>query len=97
MEDQIEDKIKHERFERLKKLAESQIEENNAKYIGTLQEIIVDGKSKNNEEMLAGRTETNKVVIFKGDDNLINKKVEVKIKKDRMWYLEGEVQGKWQD
>lgn len=52
MEDQVDEKVKHERFDRLKKLAESQIEQNNAKYIGTEQEIIVEGKSKNNEDML---------------------------------------------
>lgn len=52
MEDQIPEEIKHERFERLKKLVESQIEENNAKYIGTKQKITVEGKSKTNENML---------------------------------------------
>ena len=52
MEDQIPEEIKHERFDRLKKLVESQVAENNAKYIGTKQKIIVEGKSKNNEEML---------------------------------------------
>lgn len=59
MEDQIPDNIKHERFDRLKRLVESQVSENNAKYIGTKQKIIVEGKSKNNEEMLT-RTNRNK-------------------------------------
>lgn len=52
MEDQIPEEIKHKRFERLKELVESQIEENNSKYINTIQKIIVEGKSKNNENML---------------------------------------------
>lgn len=52
MENQIPEDIKHERFNRLKSLVESQVEENNAKYIGTTQKIIVEGKSKNNENML---------------------------------------------
>ncbi len=52
MEDQVEENIKHERFERLKKLVESQVPENNKKYIGTKQKIIVEGKSKTNENML---------------------------------------------
>jgi tRNA-2-methylthio-N6-dimethylallyladenosine synthase len=52
MEEQIPEEIKHQRFERLKKLVESQTPINNKKYIGTKQEIIVEGKSKNNEKML---------------------------------------------
>ncbi len=91
MEDQVDEKIKHERFDRLKKLVESQIEENNSKYIGTIQKVIVEGKSKNNEKMLTGRTDSNKVVIFEGTDEYIEKIIEVEIVKDRLWYLEGKV------
>lgn len=52
MEDQVPEEIKHERFERLKKLVESQIPENNAKYINTKQKVLVEGTSKTNENML---------------------------------------------
>ena len=52
MENQVPEDVKHERFNRLKVLVESQVEGNNAKYIGTIQKIIVEGKSKNNENML---------------------------------------------
>ena len=52
MEYQVDESVKHKRFERLKELVEGQVEENNAKYIGTIQEIIVEGISKNNPEML---------------------------------------------
>ena len=52
MENQVPEEIKHKRFERLKELVESQVPENNAKYVGTKQKIIVEGKSKNNENML---------------------------------------------
>ena len=53
MEEQIPESVKHERFNRLKNLVESQIEGNNAKYINTKQKILVEGKSKNNENMLS--------------------------------------------
>ncbi len=52
MENQIPEEIKHKRFERLKKLFEDNIEENNKKYVGTTQKILVEGYSKNNPEML---------------------------------------------
>ncbi|MDE5830419.1 MAG: TRAM domain-containing protein [Clostridia bacterium] len=38
---------------------------------------------------LLGRTETNKVVIFEGDDSLIDQTIDVQIIKDHLWYLEG--------
>lgn len=91
MENQIPENIKHERFDRLKKLVESQIEENNKKYVGTIQKVLVEGPSKNNKDMLTGRTDSNKVVIFDGDRNLINQMVNLKIVSEHMWYLKGEV------
>ena len=90
MENQIPEEIKHKRFDRLKALVESQIEENNQKYVGTIQKVLVEGTSKNNENMLTGRTDSNKVVIFEGDKNLINQMIELKIVSEHMWYLRGE-------
>ena len=52
MENQIPEEIKHERFDRLKELVESKISENNKKYIGSIQKVLVEGVSKNNEKML---------------------------------------------
>lgn len=89
MENQIPEEIKHKRFDRLKALVESQIAENNQKYIGTVQKVLVEGESKNNSEMLTGRTDSNKVVIFEGDKNLINKFIDLRIVSEHMWYLKG--------
>ena len=91
MENQIPEEVKHKRFDKLKALVESQIEENNQKYIGTIQKILVEGTSKNNEEMLTGRTDSNKVVIFKGDKNLIGQMLELEIVSEHMWYLKGKI------
>ena len=91
MENQIPEEIKHERFNRLKQLVESQIQENNQKYVGTVQKVLVEGKSKTNENMLTGRTDTNKVVNFEGTDDLIGKIIELKILSEHMWYLKGEI------
>jgi len=91
MDNQIPEEIKHKRFDRLKKLYEDGIEENNKRYIGTKQSILVEGYSKNNEKMLTGRTDSNKVVVFEGDSNLIGNMIKVKIVSEHMWYLKGEV------
>ena len=90
MENQIPEEIKHKRFNRLKELVESQIEQNNQKYVGTMQKVLVEGPSKNNPEQLTGRTDSNKVVIFKGEKELINKVIDLKIVSEHMWYLKGE-------
>ncbi len=90
MENQVPDEIKHKRFNRLKELVEGQIEENNKKYVGTIQKVLVEGESKNNKELLTGRTDSNKVVIFEGDKNLIGQMVDLKIISEHMWYLKGE-------
>ncbi|MCI9063727.1 MAG: tRNA (N6-isopentenyl adenosine(37)-C2)-methylthiotransferase MiaB [Clostridia bacterium] len=89
MPNQIPEEIKHKRFDRLKKLVEDQIAENNKEYLNTIQKVLVEGKSKGNDKMLTGRTESNKIVVFEGKQDLINKVVEVKITEDHMWYLKG--------
>ena len=91
MENQILEEIKHKRFDRLKQVFEESVEENNKKYIGTTQKILVEGYSKNNQDMLTGRTDTNKVVIFEGPEKLIGKIINIKIISEHKWYLKGEV------
>ena len=90
MENQVPEEIKHIRFNKLKKLVENQIEENNKKYVGTIQKVLVEGESKNNKELLTGRTDSNKVVIFDGEKDLIGNVIELKIVSEHMWYLKGE-------
>lgn len=92
MENQIPEEIKHKRFDRLKELFDSRVSENNQKYIGTTQKILVDGYSKNDKETLTGRTDTNKVVNFKGNKELIGKIINIKITEEHKWYLSGEIQ-----
>ena len=89
MENQIPEPIKHERFDKLKNLFEKQVEVNNKKYIGTVQKILVEGPSKSNENMLTGRTNSNKVVVFEGEKNLIGQVIDIKIISEHKWYLKG--------
>ena len=91
MTNQVPEDIKHKRFDRLKELVESQIAENNQKYIGTIQKVLVEGPSKNNPDLLTGRTDSNKVVIFEGSKELIDTIIDLKIISEHMWYLKGEI------
>lgn len=91
-EDQILEEIKHIRFDKLKEIYESRVDENNEKYLNTIQKLLIEGKSKNNEKMLEGRTNTNKVVIFNpNEENKIGDIVSVKITEAHKWYLKGEI------
>ena len=91
MENQVPDNIKHKRFDRLKELVESQIEKRNKEYVGTIQKVLVEGKSKTNENTYTGRTDSNKVVIFEGKEENIGKVLDVKIISEHMWYLKGAI------
>ena len=91
MKNQVPEEQKHVRFNKLKALVESQIAENNKKYIGTIQKVLVEGVSKNNDKMLTGRTDSNKVVNFEGSKDLIGNIVELKIVSEHMWYLKGKI------
>lgn len=90
MENQIPEEQKHHRFNRLKALVESQIQENNQKYVGTIQKVLVEGESKNNKDLLTGRTDSNKVVIFEGSKELIGTMQDLRIVSEHMWFLKGE-------
>ena len=91
-EDQVPEEVKHKRFDRLKELYESRVDENNEKYVGTIQKILIEGKSKNNDDTFEGRTRSNKVVIFMPDEkSKVGDIVDVKIVEARKWYLKGEI------
>ena len=90
MENQVPEETKHQRFDRLKELVESQVAENNQKYIGTTQKVLVEGFSKTNKDILTGRTDSNKVVNFTGCEDLIGNMVDLEIVSEHMWYLKGE-------
>lgn len=91
MENQIPEDVKSERFTRLKKLADSIVFETGEKYIGTIQNILVDGISKNNDKMLTGRINSGRIVNFEGKIDLIGKNVYIKIISNHGWYLKGNI------
>ena len=56
-----------------------------------IQKVLIEGRSKTNDNMLTGRSDSNKVVILEGCDELVGKMVEIKIVSEHMWYLKGEI------
>ena len=89
MENQIDEEVKKDRIGRLIELVNEILEEQNEKFVGTVQKVLVEGRSKTNPEMLTGRVESGKVVNFAGDDALIGNVIDLKITEQRKWYLTG--------
>lgn len=89
MENQIPDYIKHERFNRLVDLVNKNIAISNKKYEGTVQEVLVEGVSKNDESKLSGRTRNGKLVNFEGSMDSIGKLVNVEINRAQPFSLVG--------
>jgi tRNA-2-methylthio-N6-dimethylallyladenosine synthase len=89
MHDQVSDELKHERFQRLLDTLHPIGLELNRRLIGTIQKVLVEEVSKNDENMLSGRTEGGKLVHFRGTEDLIGKLVNIDIREAKTFTLEG--------
>lgn len=92
MQDNVPMEVKKERLMRLNKLVDELAAESNARYQDQVVEVLVEGESRKNSEVLSGHTRTNKVVNFRGPNSLIGQLVNVKITDAKMWSLDGEWQ-----
>ncbi len=59
------------------------------KYTGEIVKVLVEGESKKDPDVLAGYTEKNKLVNFKGPREAIGNIVKVKITEAKTWSLDG--------
>ncbi|MDZ7798527.1 MAG: tRNA (N6-isopentenyl adenosine(37)-C2)-methylthiotransferase MiaB [Patescibacteria group bacterium] len=88
LKDNISKKEKKKREQRLTKLIEKSSLKNNKKLSGQKLKVLVSGQKG---DYTFGRTNTWKVVKFKGKKNLIGKFVYVKITQAKPWKLEGKI------
>jgi len=66
MPDQVLDEVKHDRLERLVEAVQRIAGERNAKRIGGVEEVLVEGASRTDASLLRGRTRRNTMVNFSG-------------------------------
>lgn len=78
-------------FERLLEVQNKISRKINETYQDRILSVFVDGISKTDPQMLQGRTESNKVVNFKGGEKLIGTFVPIRITQVRTWSLNGEL------
>ena len=93
-ENQIPEEIKHERFNRLVDVINRISAEKNAEYVGRIEKVLVDRPSKNNSKTYGGRTESFKLVNFRGTPDMIGQVIDVLITGANTFSLEGEVKNK---
>lgn len=89
MEDNVPEQVKKERLYRLNELIKEMSLKSNEDCKGQVVEVLVEGVSKNNSEMLSGRTRTNKLVHFAGPESLCGSIVHVEITDMHTWFLNG--------
>jgi tRNA-2-methylthio-N6-dimethylallyladenosine synthase len=90
MEDNVPLEVKKERLQRLNAVLNDISLKKNKAYIGRVVELLVEGESRKNAEVLTGHTGANKVVNFAGPKHLIGEIVKVRITDAKTWNLGGE-------
>ncbi len=88
--DQVPDKVKHERFERLLDILYPIQERKNKAFIGRDVDVLVEDFSKKDESNVSGRTDEFKLINFKGNKSDIGKILKVKVKDANSFSLVGE-------
>ena len=89
MKDNVPMEVKKERLYRLNELINKQSAESMKKYQDKVVKVLVEGESKKDPDVLAGYTERNKLVNFKGPKSAIGQIVDVKITDAKTWSLDG--------
>ncbi|MBE7029183.1 MAG: tRNA (N6-isopentenyl adenosine(37)-C2)-methylthiotransferase MiaB [Ruminococcaceae bacterium] len=90
MEDSISQEEKHKNFNELLEVQNAISKEINDTYVGNTYSVLVEGVSKNNPDMMSGRTDTNKIINFAKKDAKEGDIVNVKVTSSQTWALIGE-------
>ncbi|MBN2284385.1 MAG: tRNA (N6-isopentenyl adenosine(37)-C2)-methylthiotransferase MiaB [Deltaproteobacteria bacterium] len=77
--DKVEDGVKRDRLRRLQMLQECHTMERNHGLVGRVEEILIEGVSRNSPNDITGRTRTNKIVNVPGDIELTGTIISVRI------------------
>lgn len=91
MDEQVPTAVKKERLQRLMALQNKISREINEELRGQIVEVLVEERSDDGKGLLTGRTDTNKSVLFEGDDSLQGGFVQVQITKPQTWVLKGKL------
>ncbi|SES77216.1 tRNA-i(6)A37 thiotransferase enzyme MiaB [Oceanobacillus limi] len=89
--DDVPEDVKKQRLYRLNELVNKQSANSMKSYEDKVVKVLVEGESKKDPDVLAGYTEKNKLVNFKGPKSAIGNIVEVRVTEAKTWSLNGEM------
>ncbi|KIL47792.1 tRNA (N6-isopentenyl adenosine(37)-C2)-methylthiotransferase MiaB [Jeotgalibacillus campisalis] len=91
MEDNVPMEVKKERLQRLNNLVNDMSNAALKKLEGQVMEVLVEGESRKNPDVLSGYTRTSKLVNFVAPKEVVGQLVKVKITDAKTWSLNGEM------
>ena len=92
MIDNVSMEEKKDRLYRLNELVNEGYKKGHERFLNQIVDVLVDGKSKNGEQMMCGYTHHLKLVHFKSNDlSLVGKTVKVKVTEAKTWFMIGEL------
>jgi tRNA-2-methylthio-N6-dimethylallyladenosine synthase len=91
MEDNVPLEVNKERLQLLNSLVNELSLEAMKKFVGQTLDVLIEGESKNNPEVLAGYTTKSKLVNVIAPKATIGKIIKVKITEAKTWSLNGEM------
>jgi tRNA-2-methylthio-N6-dimethylallyladenosine synthase len=89
MPDQIDERTKEERNQDLLRIVNESNHRKLERLVGRDVEVLCEGPSKTNSARLMGRTRTNKIVVFEGNEELIGEIVYVQVQQANGFSLYG--------
>ena len=89
MPDQIDEHIKEGRNQDLLQVVNESTRRCGERLVGRVVQVLCEGPSKTNPTRLMGRTRTNKIVVFEGNEKLIGEIVDVHVQRANGFSLYG--------
>lgn len=90
MEGQVDEKVKNARLSELLSVQEEISLEKNKPYENKILRVLTDGRSRN-PLVLSGRTDSNKLVHYEGDESLIGEYVDVYVERADAYAMYGKI------
>ncbi len=90
-EDRVQEQVKQDRLTILQGIQKEITLQKNQELEGRVEEVLVEGQSKQSTQDVTGRTRSNKIANFEGDLSLVGKLVPVRVVKGYAHSLRGEI------
>lgn len=91
-ENQLSEEVKSDRLQRLNHLVSQKAAERSQRYLGRIEEVLVEAQNSKDSTQVMGRTRGNRLTFFAGDINQLKGQiVKVKITEVRPFSLTGEI------